>query len=126
MNENIVFIGGIASIAIAIYHSMFWRIFDWRIELQNLNEINRNVMQIFNLCLIVVFLMFAYLSLFHTAELVSLHLGISILAGISIFWFSRAIMQIYFFGLDYTKSRIVTFASFSLSALYAVPIINRA
>jgi hypothetical protein len=80
------------------------------------------VMQILNLCLTFVFLIFAYISLFHTAELPNSSLGNSLIGLISIFWFLRASEQVYFFGLKKPLS-LVLFGSFLfMVALYALPL----
>ena len=86
------------STGFAIFHLCFWRIFDWRKDLGQLTHINRGVVQILNLCLAFVFILFAYLAIAHREEMISTAIGRSLLAGISVFWFLRMIEQIVFFG----------------------------
>jgi len=101
--ESILLVGGFYHLAGAVFHLMFWKLFHWNKELATLNALNRAVMQILNLCLTFVFIMFAYLSIFYRAELLSTGLGRAVLLLISVFWILRAVEQIVFFGL---KSRL--------------------
>ncbi len=123
MNETFIIAGGIFNIAFVIFHIFFWRLFDWKNDLVSLSFINRNVMQVLNLSLTFVFLIFAYLSLFHTHELLSTDLGRSVLILISIFWFFRAIEQVVFFTLKKRLS-LLLFMIFILGGfLYGVPVV---
>lgn len=92
-------IGGVFNLWFAVFHLLFWKLFDWKEDLASLTNINRAVMQILNLCLVFVFLLFAFISLFHSTELLTSNLGKTLLTGIAIFWFLRMIEQIIFFGL---------------------------
>ncbi len=56
-------------------------------------------MQVLNLCLTFVFVIFAYVSIAHAGEMTSTPLGRSLLLLISLFWYLRAAEQIWFFGL---------------------------
>jgi hypothetical protein len=75
----VIKIGGFYQIAFLIFHAMFWKIFKWRLELPRLTPINGAIMQVLNLCLMFCFLVFGYVSLFHTSELISTGLGPSLL-----------------------------------------------
>ena len=100
MNSEIVILfGGIYHICFIIFHLFFWKIFNWDVSLRKLDNINRSTIQVLNISLTFVFAIFAYLSLNYSVELASTKLGLSILLFISLFWFFRAIQQIYFYGL---------------------------
>lgn len=93
-------------------------------DLASLTFINKAVMQVLNLSLTFVFLIFAYISIFHTQELLSTNLGNTLLLLISIFWFLRAIEQIIFFGLK-NKTSIIFFVFFLLgSIIYLYPFLK--
>jgi cytochrome bd-type quinol oxidase subunit 2 len=77
--------GGVACVAVAIYHLMFWRILQWETTLASLSASNRNVMQIFNICLILVFIAFGYLAIFDVDELLATRLGSHLLVAIGLF-----------------------------------------
>lgn len=119
--EPIVMLGGIFNVAFAVFHVLFWRLLDWKRDLASLSFINRQVMQILNLCLTFAFLIFAYISFFHTAELVGTSLGRALLLLISVFWFLRAAEQAIFFQLKRALS-VAFFVAFLVGGLlYAYP-----
>lgn len=119
--DTIVRLGGLFNIGFAIFHIFFWRLFDWKRQLASLSFLNRQVVQILNLCLTFAFLIFAYVSFFHTAELLGTQLGRALLLLISLFWLLRAVEQVVFFGLSRGVS-IAFFAAFLIgSVLYAYP-----
>jgi hypothetical protein len=116
--------GGLYSIALVIFHLLFWQIFNWAEDLRSLSFLNRAIMQVLNLSLVFVFMMFAYISLIHTAELLSTTLGRSVLLSISVFFFLRALLQIIFFRLSHWGS--VAFLVFFLAGgmLYGIPALS--
>ena len=114
-------LGGIFNIVFAVFHVLFWRLFDWKHDLASLANINRQAMQILNICLTFTFLIFAYVSLFHTEELLTTGLGRGLVMAIAIFWFLRALEQVYFFGMRKMLS-VAFFVVFLVgTALYAYP-----
>ncbi len=122
-NETIILIGGFYNIALIIFHSLFWKIFKWKKDLQRITVVNGNILQILNLSLTFVFIIFAYLSILYTQELISTDLGKLILRLIAFFYFFRALQQVYFFGI---KNKIsLSFVVFFLvgSAIYIYPIL---
>lgn len=97
MAKTLILAGGFYNLAFAVFHLLFWRIFKWNTDLKQLWFLNRAIMQVLNLCLIWVFVIFGYISLFHANDLLSSALGRSLLALIALFWLFRAIEQIIFF-----------------------------
>jgi hypothetical protein len=116
-----VVLGGIFNIGIAVFHMLFWQLFDWKRDLALLSFVNRQVTQILNLCLTFVFLIFAYMSLFHTAELIGTRLGRALLLMISVFWFLRAAEQVIFFRLRRPLSMAFCVAFLVGGLLYLYP-----
>ncbi len=122
--KTLISIGGFFGLGFFIFHIFFWRLFDWQKDLKSLTSINRGVMQVLNLCLMICFVIFAYVSIFHADELLATGLGKTILFGIAGFWFLRALMQPIFFGLKDSIS-IAFFIAFLLgSAIYLIPFIS--
>lgn len=119
--ETTVILGGAFNLAFAVFHLLFWRVFDWKRDLALLSRINRQVMQILNLCLMFALLIFAYISFFHTAELLRTNLGRALLLLISVFWFLRAAEQAIFFHLRRTLSVALFIAFIVGGLLYAYP-----
>src|SRR4051812_20069236 len=94
----LVFSCGIYSVAFAIFHILFWRIFDWKNDLKKLSVANRAIIQIANTRLIYFFLFVAFLCFFYPKELVTTRLGNVFLIGVSIFWLGRTMEQFIFLG----------------------------
>ena len=121
--RTILVIGALYNIAFVIFHVFFWRIFSWQSELPKLNRINRHVMPILNLCITFVFLIFAYISVMHTNELLTTPLGKSLLILIALFWFARAIEQIVYFGISNKVSLAFFIIFITGTVIYALPLI---
>ena len=99
MNETVLIVGGIYNLSFAVFHLLFWKIFDWKIDLPRLKLINRAIMQVLNLCLTFVFIAFGILSLLYSAEMAQTDLGRALISVAALFWLLRAVEQIVFFGL---------------------------
>lgn len=121
-NESLLYIGGFFNLGFAIFHLFFWNIFDWRNDLKSIRYVNRAILQILNLCLVIIFLIFAYISFAYPIDLLVTRIGHSLLVSISLFWFSRAFMQIAFFGLK-NKISILLFVLFLFGGIiYIYPL----
>lgn len=121
--ELLIKAGGIYNIVLVIFHLLFWRIFNWKEDLRSLSFLNRAIMQVLNLSLTLAFVIFSYISLVHTKELISTSLGQSLLGLIALFWLARSVEQVVFFKLKNWRS--IAFLGFFLvgTVLYAVPAI---
>jgi hypothetical protein len=84
------------NVALALFHLGFWRMFRWREELPKLHPVNQGVMQVMNLMLAFVFLVFSALLVLNAAEMTGSRLGRSLLAGMMLFWLVRAALQFPF------------------------------
>ena len=123
--ETLIVIRGLYNLALAVFHLLFWKLFNWKQDLATLTPLNRAVVQILNLCLTFVFLVFAYISFLHANELLHSKLGRLLLALIAIFWFLRAIEQIIFFGLR-RKASIAFLILFLIgTGLYSIPLADQ-
>jgi len=80
-------------------------------------------MPILNLCITFVFLIFAYISVMHTNELLTTPLGKSLLILIALFWFARAIEQIVYFGISNKVSLAFFIIFITGTVIYALPLI---
>lgn len=118
----LIIIGGFLWLAFFVFHIFFWKLFDWKQDLSKLTEVNRAIMQILNLCLMLVFLLFAYVSLFHADELLTTSLGNSILYGIVLFGFFRAIEQVIFFDMKQNRSKAILVIALVGTMIYLIPI----
>jgi len=123
MNETLIQVGGLYNITLVVFHVLFWRIFDWKNDLQSLTILNRAIIQVLNISLTIAFVVFAYISFVHTEELLNTKLGFSIVILMSLFWFARALQQIVFFKLKHWVSWVF-FAYFVLGGvIYGIPVI---
>lgn len=121
--EILIKLGGIYHILLIIFHLLFWRIFNWQQDLRSLSFINRQTMQVLNITLIFVFLIFAWISLFHTQELLLTPLGKNLLILISLLWIGRSVLQVVFYKLKHWASVILLVFFMAGSLLYGVPVI---
>ena len=119
--RTLILVGGLFHVAIAVFHLLFWRLFDWRRDLASLRFVNRQAMQILNLCMTFVFLAVAWLSFAHAEELLTTLLGRTLLLLIAAFWALRAAYQVVFFGLRNATSAALFVAILAGGALYAAP-----
>ena len=68
-------------------------------DLASLKSVNRAIMQVINLCLTFVFIIFGVISLQHPDQMMGTELGRTLIFLIAIFWFLRVVEQIIFFKL---------------------------
>jgi succinate dehydrogenase/fumarate reductase cytochrome b subunit len=122
--KALIIIGGFFWLAFFVFHIFFWKLFDWKRDLESLTKINKAVMQVLNLCLMLVFLIFAYISIFHADELLTTGLGKSMLIGIVLFGIFRSIEQVIFFELRHDRSKAVLFVALLGTTIYLIPLIS--
>ncbi len=120
--KTLIIIGGFVWLAFFVFHLLFWKIFDWKRDLENLTSVNKAVMQVLNLSLSVVFLIFAYVSIFHAEELLTTSLGKSIVGGIVLFGFLRGVQQVVFFDLKNVRSKAILGIIICATTLYLIPL----
>jgi hypothetical protein len=95
-NQILIFFCGIYSLAFAVFHVLFWKIFNWKKDLQRSSAPTREIIQILNLRLIHLFLFTAFVCFFFSEELTATTLGKVMLVGTSTFWVGRTIEQFIF------------------------------
>ena len=113
---------GLYCLGFALFHSQFWRLFDWRNELAKLSPHNRGIMQIFNTRLIYFFLFVAAACFFFTEELATTPLGHFFLLGMSLFWLGRTIEQFVFLKIDHSLVHLLTYIFILGTILFAIPV----
>ena len=113
--------GGYYNTGLIIFHLLFWRIFNWKQDLAQVSFLNSAVMQVLNISLIFAFVIFSYISLAHTNELLTSPLGHSLLVLMALFWLARAIQQIIFFKLHNWVSRAFLLLFLCGALLYGIP-----
>lgn len=121
---TIIYVCGFYSLAFALFHIGFWKMFNWNSELKNLSFANKGIMQILNVqltyfCFFVAFICFAFPS-----ELLTTNLGISFLAGTSLFWFIRTVQQFIFLRANNYKIHILTILFLAGAIIFAIPVFS--
>ena len=96
---KLIILGGVHSIALIAFHSTFWKLLKWGVELPKLAYPNGAVMQTLNLCLMFFFGIMAYLAFFRREELLSTRLGRTMLYAFALFWLARLIEQFVLFEI---------------------------
>ena len=107
--ELLIWAGGLFHVAFVVFHLTFRKLFRWDDELAKLTSLNRAVVPVLNISLTVVFVLFAFLSFAHAAEMLRTELGRTLTLAIAVFWYLRAVQQIVFFGLR-RKPSLIFFA----------------
>lgn len=121
--RTLIMFGGLLWLGAFVFHIFFWQIFDWKHDLASLTRVNKAIMQVLNLCLMLCFLIFAYISVFHTDELLTAGLGKSLLGGMALFGLFRAVQQFIFFDLRLLRSKAILFGALLLTAIYIIPLV---
>ena len=124
MNETLIIAGGIYTAGLVIFHLLFWRIFKWPETIMTLNYINKATMQVLNISITFIFVIFSYISFAHTNELLNTQLGRTLLVLISILWLFRAVLQVVFYKLKHKASVGLTIYFLIGAFLYGAPIIT--
>lgn len=120
--RTLIQIGGVLWVICFIFHVFFWPLFDWRNDLDSVMAVNKSIIQVLNLCLMLCFLIFAYISLAETDELLSSSLGKSLIAGMALFGIFRVVEQFIFFDLRLARSKIVLFGALLIGIVYTIPL----
>ena len=122
--KTLIIIGGFVWIGLFLFHALFWRLFDWKNDLENVTPINKAIMQVMNLALMFFTLIFAYVSFFHIDELLTTPLGTTILTGIVSFGVFRTILQFLFFDLKDSRSKFFLGVMVFGTLIYLIPLIS--
>lgn len=116
-------LGGLLHLALAVFHLLFPRLFNWAQQLPKLDYTNRSILQLVNLFLTFCFIIFALTSLLFAEELLASALGRFLLAALACFWLVRALVQPFYFSLKNPLSAALFLFFVSGSLLYALPLI---
>ena len=123
MDGNLVVrLCGVHSVAFALFHLAFWKLFDWPHSLQATTPANRAIIQILNLRLVYVLAGVAAACFAFPAELHATLPGRLFLGFMSVFWIGRTIEQFVFLRIDRWPVHVLT-VLFALGAiLFALPL----
>ena len=123
MDATMIFLCGCYCIGMAIFHSMFTKLFDWKNELAKMNVANKAIIQIANLRLIYLFVFVALICFLFPTELTTTALGRFFMIGMSAFWFTRMIEQFIFLKVNHPMVHLLTYLFLLGAILFLVPVI---
>ncbi|MCJ7664591.1 MAG: hypothetical protein MUO24_10170 [Desulfobacterales bacterium] len=128
-DEVLLKIGGIYNILCALLHVLFPRMFKWGKILKLLPGDKRLIIEpslyIMNWCMVVFWVILAYISLVHTSALLIPGLGRTLLASIVIFWVIRIfVLQPVYIGIQNPRSWIMIGFFLVGLVLFAVPLVE--
>lgn len=104
------------NVALALFHLAFWRLFQWKTELAKLHPTNRGVVQVLNVMLSFFFVFMAAMQLIWAHELPTIGPGRMLLAGMTLFWSVRAVLQFVFWRTLPLRINLVFGALFAIGA----------
>jgi len=119
----LIYCCGFYTIAFAIFHIYFWKLFNWKQDLKTLSIANRAIIQIANLRLIYIFFGIAVVCFTFPKELLSTKLGNVFLLGISLFWLGRTIEQFVFLKVKNRLVNLLTVIFIIGTLLFAAPVV---
>ena len=114
-----IYVGGILTILMAIFHTRFYKMFNWKSEFENLSLVNSRILYSIHIALLLLFFIIGILTIIHAKEL-SQSIGLS--AGLNtllfIFWLWRFIWQFAYFKRE--KGQKIPPISLLLSVIFAL------
>jgi|APTNR8051073442_1049403.scaffolds.fasta_scaffold00575_2 hypothetical protein len=117
MDDSILlFLCGLHSFALVIFHLFFWKILRWKTELAKLGVINRGVMQIMNVQLIALFIAVGVACFYFGGTLNDGAVGRFFLGAIAVFWLLRLVQQFIFLKQDHWVMHVLS-GAFALGAV---------
>jgi hypothetical protein len=120
--KTLIQVGGVLWVICFVFHVFFWRLFDWKHGLESITKVNKSIIQVLNLCLMLCFLIFAYISLVQTDELLSSSLGTTLIAGMALFGIFRFALHFAFFDLRSFGSKLVLLGALLIGVVYSIPL----
>jgi hypothetical protein len=121
--KYIIHLAGYYCIGLAIFHILFWKLFDWKNELKKISFANKAILQIANIQLIFFFLFVSLVCFLFPNDLYETALGKFFLLGISFFWLVRTVQQFIFLRINHWVVNILTIIFLLGVLLFALPLI---
>lgn len=126
-----IYVGGILTLVMALFHTRFYRMFDWKSDFSKISILNIRIIYTVHLALLLLFFMIGIISIVYANEL-SQSVGLSngINSILTIFWLWRFIWQLIYFKRRKGQSLppriiILTIVFFLLFVSYLIPVIYR-
>ena len=123
--DTIILLCGLHSLGFALFHTAFWKLFRWPLSLRDTTLANRAILQIANVQLIWIFLFVAALCFLFPEALATTPLGRALLAGMSVFWLLRLVVQFVFLRVDSAMVHVLSVLFAGGAVLFALPLLQQ-
>jgi hypothetical protein len=100
MKKPILYTGAIINLTLAGFHAMFWKRLNWSEQLALLTPANSSVIQVENICMILLLVFFAVMSVRIARQRVMDSNGRSVLLMVAAFYTTRLVLGYPFFGVS--------------------------
>ncbi|EMK00533.1 MULTISPECIES: hypothetical protein [unclassified Leptospira] len=120
-SEILIRSGAVFNLGFAVFHLFFWKLFEWKKESKRMSRANYAIIQIFNLCLILVFIAMGWISWFHSGELLGSALGKTVIFFFGLFWAARFLEQFIFLRVNRVMVHVLSVLFLLGTLLYSVP-----
>ena len=126
-----IYIGGALTLVMAIFHTRFYRMFNWKTDFDKVTVLNARIIYTVHLALLLLFFMLGIIAIVNARELaqsIGLALGLNLL--FSAFWLWRLIWQFAYFKREKRQKMpligiILIFVFALLFITYLIPVIYR-
>jgi hypothetical protein len=126
-----IYIGGALTLIMAIFHTRFYRMFNWKADFDKVTVLSARIIYTVHLALLLLFFMLGIISIVNAKELaqsIGLALGLNLL--FSVFWLWRLIWQFAYFKREKRQKIpligiILIFVFALLFITYLIPVIYR-
>ena len=126
-----IYVGGALTLIKAIFHTRFYRMFNWKTDFDKVTVLNARIIYTVHLALLLLFFMLGIISIVNARELaqsIGLALGLNLL--FSVFWLWRLIWQFAYFKREKRQKipligMILIFVFALLFITYLIPVIYR-
>jgi hypothetical protein len=122
-DELMIFLCGLHSLGFALFHLGFWKLFNWKTELDKLQPANKAIMQIANIRLIYLFVFVSVICFAFPVALATTPLGNAFLIGMSLFWVGRTIEQFVFLRIDHKLVHVLSYLFILGAVMFAIPVL---
>jgi len=122
-NSTIVYLCGSHSILFALFHAVFWELFNWPKELKAISRENAAILQILNIRMIYIFLFTGFLCFFFPKDLYTTSLGKAFMVGMAVFWIGRTMEQFIFLRNNHWLVHVLTVLFVTGVIIFLLPVI---
>ncbi|MFS2520672.1 hypothetical protein [Bacteroides xylanisolvens] len=98
MKTKLIIFGGILLILLAIFHLLFWKLFNWQEELPKLSDTNSGIIQISTIGFASLLFPLGIILIRYYVEIANTKLGKALLFSLSFFFLIRTIAEFIFPG----------------------------